>query len=174
MNLKGYLPERLLSAPVSDFLDAFQPEIDALAEEIAGLAEYELFASTADKWLPLWEAAYGLPSEPEKPAAERRSRLLSKMRGSGTTTAQMIRQVVASYANSDCEIIEHNDEYRFDVQFVGTVGIPPNMEDVRAAIEEIKPAHLAYQFLYLFHTWQDYAAQTWGSLAAQTWGSLKG
>lgn len=50
MNLKGYLPERLLSAPVSDFLDAFQPEIDALAEEIAGLAEYELFAHSADKW----------------------------------------------------------------------------------------------------------------------------
>lgn len=172
--LKDYLPERLLSMPVADFQDAFQPEIDRLAQEISNTTEYELFASTADKWLPMWEAAYGIPSDPAKPIAERRSRLMSKMRGAGTTTAEMIRQVVASYANSDCEIVEHNDEYRFDVKFVGTVGIPPNMDDVRAALEEIKPAHLAYQFIYLFRTWNDLAGQTWGSYSGQTWGELKG
>ena len=174
MNLKEYLPDRLLSAPAADFQDAFQPEIDALAEAISSTTEQELFAHSAESWLPLWEAAYGLPNEPEKPLSERRSRLLSKVRGSGTTTAQMIRQVVASFANSDCEVIEHNDEYRFDVSFVGTVGVPPNMDDVRAAIEEIKPAHLAYQFIYLFRTWSDLSGQTWGSLSSRTWGELKG
>ena len=48
------------------------------------------------------------------------------------------------------------------------------MDDVTAAIEEIKPAHLAYQFIYLFRTWQNFAGQTWGSLLSQTWGQLKG
>ena len=174
MKLIEYLPERLLSLPAAEFQDAFQPEIDRLAEELANVTEYELFAKTADKWLPLWEAAYGIPSDPAKPVAERRSRLMSKVRGAGTTTAEMIRQVVASFANSDCEVIEHNEDYRFDVQFVGTIGIPPNMDDVKAAIEEIKPAHLAYQFLYLFRTWGNFANQTWESLAANTWGGLKG
>lgn len=174
MTLKEYLPERLLSMPVADFQDAFQPEIDKLAEEIAGTTEYELFAKTAAKWLPLWEAAYGIPSDPTKPLSERRSRLMSKIRGAGTTTAEMIKQVVASYANSDCEIIEHNEDYRFDIKFIGVVGVPPNMEDVKAAIEEIKPAHLAYQFIYLFKTWGDYRGQTWGSLSGKTWGELKG
>lgn len=174
MKLKEYLPDRLLSAPVAEFQDAFQPEIDKLAEKISDIAEYELFAKTADEWLPLWEAAYGITSDPSKPIAERRSRLMSKVRGAGTTTAEMIKQVVSSFANSDCQVIEHNDDYRFDIKFVGTIGIPPNMDDVTAAIEEIKPAHLAYQFIYLFRTWQNFAGQTWESLLAQTWGQLKG
>ena len=174
MNLKEYLPERLLSAPAAELQDAFQPEIDKLAAALSGVAEYELFAHSADKWLPLWEAAYGIAGDASKPISERRSRLMSKVRGAGTTTAEQIRQVVASYANSDCEIVEHNEEYRFDVKFVGAVGIPPNMDDVKAAIEEIKPAHLAYQFIYLFHTWSDYKASTWGSLSAQTWEKTKG
>ena len=171
--LKDYLPERLLSMPVADFQDAFQPEIDKLAAEIAGTTEYELFAKTADKWLTLWETAYGIPIDPDKPLAERRSRLMSKIRGAGTTTAEMIRQVVASYANSDCEIIEHNEDYRFDVKFVGTIGIPPNMDDVRAALEEIKPAHLAYQFIYLFRTWKSLEGYRWMDLEKYTWQQLK-
>lgn len=99
---------------------------------------------------------------------------MSKLRGAGTTTAEMIEQVVASFANSDCEVIEHPEDYRFDIKFVGTIGIPPNMDDVRAAIEEIKPAHLAYQFIYLFRTWGDIKDQTWGGIVSQTWGEIKG
>lgn len=172
--LKDYLPERLLSLPVAEFQDAFQPEIDKLAEAIFQTTEYELFAKTADRWLPLWETAYGLPVDPQKPISFRRSRLMSKIRGAGTTTAEMIEQVVASFANSDCEVIEHPEDYRFDIKFIGTIGIPPNMDDVRAAIEEIKPAHLAYQFIYLFRTWGDIKGQTWGGLVSQTWGEIKG
>lgn len=172
--LADYLPQRLLSAPVSELQEAFQPEIDTLAAAFQKIPEYELFAKTADQWIGLWETAYGIPIEAEKPLSYRRSRLMSKVRGSGTTTADMIRQVVSSYANSDCEVIEHPGNYSFDVKFVGIVGIPPNMDDVRATIEEIKPAHLTYQFLYLFYTWQDYQDQTWGSVSAKTWGEMKG
>ena len=172
--LKSYLPDRLLSAPVEDFLEAFQPPVTALADTFDGIAEKELFAATAEKWISLWEAAYGIVSDENKSLADRRSRLISKVRGAGTTTAEQIRQVVSSFVNSDCEVIEHPASYSFDVKFVGVVGIPPNMADVKAAIEEIKPAHLAYQFLYLFYCWQDYAAQTWGGAGAKTWAEMKG
>lgn len=172
--LKDYLPDRLLSLPVAEFQDAFQPEIDKLAEAVFETAEYELFAKTADRWLPLWETAYGLPVDPQKPLSFRRSRLMSKLRGAGTTTAEMIRSVVSSYSNSACTVEEIPGEYRFEIRFTDVVGIPPNMEDVKATIEEIKPAHLAYGFVYLWHIWGDYASQTWGSLSGMVWGSLKG
>lgn len=172
--LKEYLPERLVSPAVEDFEDAFQPQLDAIAAIFEGISEKELFAATADKWLPLWEAAYGIPSEPDKSLSDRRSRLMSKLRGASTTTKSQIQQVVASFANSDCEIIEHPGEYSFDIKFVGTIGIPPNIADVKAAVEEIKPAHLAYQLLYIFHCWQDYAAQTWSSASTKTWAEMKG
>lgn len=172
--LKDYLPDRLVSPAVEDFEDAFQPQLDAIADLFAGISENELFAATAEKWLPLWEAAFGIPTEPDKSLSDRRSRLMSKLRGASTTTKEQIRQVVASFANSDCEIIEDPANYSFTVKFVGTVGIPPNIADVKAAVEEIKPAHLAYALLYLFYCWQDYAAQTWGSASTKTWAEMKG
>lgn len=172
--LKDYLPDRLVSPAVEDFEDAFQPQLDAIADLFAGISENELFAATAEKWLPLWEAAFGIPTEPDKSLSDRRSRLMSKLRGASTTTKEQIRQVVASFANSDCEIIEDPANYSFTVKFVGTVGIPPNIADVKAAVEEIKPAHLAYALLYLFYCWQDYAAQTWGDVSTKTWAEMKG
>lgn len=174
MDLKEYLPERLLSLPVRDFLDAASPQLAAMQEAFLALPEKELFASTAERWLSLWERAYGLPVEPEKPVPFRRSRLLSRVRGAGTTTKEMIRQVVESFSQSDCEVLEIPEEYRFEVHFVNRYGIPPNMEDVQAAVEEIKPAHLAYAFVYLFYTWSRYAGQTWDSLSGKTWDELKG
>ncbi len=47
---------------------------------------------------------------------------------------------------------EHSGGHSFDIQFVGTIGIPPNMDDLTAAVEEIKPAHLAYTFIYVYYT----------------------
>ena len=172
--LKSYLPERLCFPAVEDFEDAFQPRLEEIAETFFDLTEKELFAASAEKWLPLWEAAYGIPSDQGKSLADRRSRLLSKLRGAGTTTPEQIRQAVSAFANSDCEIIEDLANYSFTVKFVGTVGIPPNIADVKAAIEEIKPAHLAYTLLYLFYCWQDYAAQTWGNVSTKTWAEMKG
>lgn len=172
--LKDYLPERLVSPAVEDFEDALQPQLDAIADLFAGISENELFAATAEKWLPLWEAAFGIPTEPDKSLSDRRSRLLSKLRGAGTTTPERIRQAVSAFANSDCEIIERTADYAFDIRFVGVYGIPPNIDDVKAAVEEMKPAHLAYRLIFLYHCWQDYKAQIWGSAAQKTWAEMKG
>lgn len=172
-DLKDYLPERLLSAPVVNLEDAFQPVIDEIAQSFAEITEYELFAQNTARWIGLWETAYGIMSDPSKPIDERRSRLMSKMRGSGTTTVEMIRRVVSSFANSVCEIIEHPESYRFDIKFLGSYGLPPNMDDVTAAIEEIKPAHLAYMFIILYRTWGEVAYRTWGDLSSYTWKQVK-
>ena len=145
--LKSYLPERLCSPAVGDFEDAFQPRLEEIAETFFDLTEKELFAASAEKWLPLWEAAYGIPSDEGKSLADRRSRLLSKLRGAGTTTPEQIRQAVSAFANSDCEIIERAADYAFDIRFVGVYGIPPNIDDVKAAGPSRIPADLSLPLL---------------------------
>jgi hypothetical protein len=59
---------------------------------------------------------------------------------------------------------------------VGTKGIPPNLSDLRTVIEEIRPAHLDFDFAYTYNTWDMVEAwgMTWDELEALniTWDQL--
>ena len=56
-----------------------------------------------------------------------------------------------AYDGGKVEASFQPEEWGFTVKFVDTLGIPPNLEALKSAIEEIKPAHLvvAYAFNYL-------------------------
>ena len=128
----------------------------------------QLNVDTATWGLDLWEKAYGIITDLSKSYDFRRSRIKSKRRSQGVTTVTMIKNVAESFSNGEVEIIEYNLEYRFEVKFVGTLGIPPNMDDLTAAIEEIKPAHLAYAYIYIFVTHEQLKRFTHDQLAAFT------
>ncbi len=113
----------------------------------------QLNVRTATWGLGLWEKALGIVTDISKLPDFRRSRIESKLRSQGVTTKIMIKNVAESFSNGIVDVIEHAAEYRFDIKFIGTLGIPPNMDDLIAAIEEIKPAHLAYAFIYTYITW---------------------
>lgn len=133
----------------------------------------QLDVQTATWGLAYWERALGLSVDISKPEDYRRSRIISKLRGQGTTTVAMIKNVSESFSNGAVEVIEDPANYHFDIKFVGTIGIPPNMDDLTAAIEEIKPAHLGYAYIIIYNCWSDVSAKTWGALAAKTWGEVK-
>lgn len=134
----------------------------------------QLWPQTASGWgLELWETAYGIPIDLSKDEAFRRTRVISKLRGQGTPTVELIQAVAASFANGQVEVVEHQDTYCFTVKFVSVLGVPPNIDDLTASINEIKPAHLSFIYEYLFHQWQKLRAYTWGQLASRTWKDVR-
>ena len=153
MGLIDLLPEYYASCPeVAELQLAFEHWTNALKADKQDLL-LQLNVATSTWGLELWEKALGLSTDVSKPLDYRRTRIMSKLRGAGTTTKTMIENVAEAFSNGDVEITEYNDESRFEVKFVGTLGIPPNMSDLIAAIEEIKQAHLAYAFIYTYMTW---------------------
>ena len=173
MDLIAYLPENYRSSPeAAELQEAFQRWAERLHEERDSLFE-QFDVKTATWGLRLWEEALGIEAEPSRPYAFRRARVESKLRGLGTTTAAMVKNVAESFSNGAVEVVEHHGECRFEVVFVGTVGIPPNMDDLTAAIEEIKPAHLAYGYAYLYRTWGMVGHLTWDDAGAYTWDQLR-
>ena len=60
------------------------------------------------------------------------------------------------------------------MRFVGTVGIPPNMPDLTAALEELKPAHLACEYVIMYRLNQELRDYTHGELAAYSHSTIKG
>lgn len=134
----------------------------------------QLFVQTATWGLDAWENAYGLETDRTKPDDYRRTRIMSKMRGQGTTTVELIQNVSESFSNGEVEVTEHNEQYIFDVKFVSSIGIPPNLDDLKNAIEEIKPAHLQVNYIIRFRTHEELKPYTHEHLKAYTHETLKG
>lgn len=137
------------------------------------LASDQMFLDTAEEALALWEQDFGLDSDSRKSTVFRRERVRSKLRGAGTTTKKMIEIMAASFAGGEVEVIEVPDEYRFIVKFVGVKGVPANMADLEAAIEEIKPAHLTFEFAYSYNWWDTLKDRTWNSMSTYTWEQVR-
>lgn len=132
--------------------------IDAQAE--AGLTAYEaiqdvlnqFFVETATWGLASWERISGLPTDPTKPLPERRSLIISRLRGFGTATPELIENVAESWYGGDVEVIESPETYTVTVKFVSSYGVPSNMVDVERALREIIPAHLLLKFEFKYNT----------------------
>lgn len=174
MTLTDYLPDFWdKSAEVLAIQRAMEPSVAQAWADRDGLLA-QLIVRTATWGLTQWETSLGLSTDLGKDVEYRRTRIISKLRGQGTTTVAMIKNVAESFSNGQVDVIEHPAEYRFDIKFVGTIGVPPNMEDMTAAIEDIKPAHLAYDYIIIYRTWLQVRANTWGALRDSTWGAIKG
>ena len=174
MSLIDLLPDNYKnSSQVVELQGAFQNWTDALQT-----AKEDLFlqfnVESATWGLKAWETALGLTTDVSKSYEYRRTRIMSKLRGSGTTTKQMIQNVSEAFSNGEVAIIEDNSNYTFKVKFTGTIGIPPNMDDLIAAIEGIKPAHLAYILEYTYRRHEELTGYTHAGLAPYTHATIRG
>lgn len=155
MLLIDALPLRHQTCPeTAQIQQALQGMSDELADRYDTMIA-QLNASTVSEWMDLWEKAYGILPDVAKDLEYRRTRLVSRMRGYGTTTHEMIRTVSGSYVNGEVAVTENNPGYSFTVKFISTKGIPPNLDDLKAAIEEIKPAHLAVEYQFSYLIWRE-------------------
>lgn len=146
----------------------------------AGLLEHELsdlldqcFISTSTWGLTRWEQVYGVATNMALSYEQRREILMAKLRGQGTTTAQMIKETAETFSGGEIEVIEDNPNNHFTVRFIGIKGIPRNMNAFISMLEDIKPAHLAYSFEYRYTTWSELINRSWSSAIGFTWDSIR-
>ena len=137
------------SPPVSELERVLGEQAEALTQ--AGEdTRAQLFVETATWGLNLWEQWCGLPTDPARPTSWRRQRILAKLRGQGTTTAELITSVVASfgYHPEQVSVVEHPEAYAFEVVLSDLAGQPADVSGITDAVNEIKPAHLDWWFTY--------------------------
>jgi len=133
----------------------------------------EVFAQTASSLLDRWELFVGYSTAKGQPDENRRSRVLGRYRGTGTTTPALIKSVAEAYSNGEVDVIEFPAEYRFVVKFTGVRGIPPNLEDLRKTLQEIKQAHLVMEFAFTYTFWSEVKKTSWGNLRNYAWDDVK-
>ena len=152
---------------------SIEAEFELLKSDVA-LTENQFFVVLADKNISEHEKDVGLAPDTGADIETRRGRVMSKLRGTGTVTKSMMKNVAASFVNGDIEIIEYPSEYCFAVKFTSRTGIPYNISDIQSMIEEIKPAHLAVEYIFTYKLWQDIMGilNNWKTVNTYTWELL--
>ena len=102
--------------------------------------------------LDLQEKEFGITTDPNKSYEERRSVIKARRRGKGKLTLELIKRTVEAYTYAQTEV-------KFDgvihIAFTSVYGRPPNMENVYATIENIKPAHIPVEYTFRYRTHDD-------------------
>lgn len=152
-NLMSRLPSYYFNSSVAkDITNVLQNDLDLFNFAIESTLN-QFYVNECDEYINRYEEEFDIKTDESKDLEFRRNVLISKIRGTGTTTKDMIKNVSDAFTNGDVEVIEDNDNYRFIVKFTSILGIPINLDDLINAIEEIKPAHLEciYEFKYNTH-----------------------
>lgn len=173
INLLDYLPEFYLG--IKEMIElqlTLGYEVGDASYTLKDILE-QFFIQTSTWGLDRWEKVFGIATDKSRSYEYRREVILAKLRGFGTTTKDMIKNVAIAFSGGEVEIQEHPSEYRFVIQFVGVKGIPQNMSGLISAIDDIKPAHLAYSFKYTYTSWDNLKTMLWGTLKQRTWSELK-
>ena len=134
---------RVISEAEGLKLDQLQASMKAILNQF--------FVETATWGLDRWESEFGIIPQAGQPYDQRRAVIRSRIRGTGTVTVELMRRVAAAYDNGDIDVTQQPALYQITIKFASTLGLPPNIDDLKAAIEKIKPAHLTavYSFRYL-------------------------
>ena len=98
--------------------------------------------------------------------ADRRASIKSRIRGFGSVNTQLLRSVCESYVGGEVEVTETPSAHKVSIKFIDSRGIPSNINDLKAAITEIMPAHLVVEYTYRYLSWNEYDAFAW------TWDTL--
>lgn len=148
-------------------------QLTLLDADIADI-EKQLNIDTATWALAVYEEELGIKTELNKPLEERRSVIKSKWRGTGKVDAKLIQIVAEAYSNGEVAVSFNG---KMIVKFIGTRGVPPNIQDLERAIDDIRPAHLPFQFKYTYLAWKELDAynRTWDQWDALnlTWNQLE-
>ena len=160
------------SKVIRELMQSLENEMKRLRAETE-LTENQFFILLSDRDLSQHEKDVGLVPEPSADIDTRRGNILSRLRGTGTVTKTMMKNVAASFVNGDIEITEYPSEYMFSVTFNSKQGVPYNLTDIQAMIEQIKPAHLAVEYIFTYRLWEDILALTnWNEVRSYTWEGL--
>lgn len=148
--LTDQMPERYLNSP----------EVGAAAGILWVLGEAfrdcvldwleQLTIDTATWGLKYWEQAYGVTPQITDTVEERRGRVKAKMRSPQTVTAAMLENLTDSYINGQSVVTELPHQHKVQIQFNGDYGIPSNLESLTAALLEVLPSHVQYEYIFRY------------------------
>nr|BDD46356.1 hypothetical protein 2 [Pelagibacterales bacterium] len=150
IEMLSYLPPYYETSRVMKSVIQFEGiEFDELRKALDETLD-QFFVRSSTWYIETWEEELGLIPAEDQPLDERKDRVVSKIRGTGSATIRLVKEVAESYDKGSVDVIEDYSVFTITVEFVDTLGVPPNIDDLKKAVRNVVPAHLEvnYEFRY--------------------------
>ncbi len=155
MSLINYLPLSYRECEnTKELQKAFELQVDEMNKNVADLLE-QVFVENCNWGIELWEKYLDIPINPLETLAMRKNTVIAKLKGQGVSTVERIKTVTESYTRSPVTVVEHFDQYWFEVSMYSSSDIDDLLIYIKSAIEEIKPAHLNFQYELIYTKHKD-------------------
>lgn len=169
-----YLPWYERKSVIFDaILNAYDKEFRKLEQDFQ-VVERNVFLDTAIESLNLHERDLGIQARDDLQYDQRREQISSRYRAAfDQTTEETIKNVAVAFSNGDVEVNKTDTPGVYEIKFVGTKGIPDNLDGLKEALNIIIPAHLALTYTFTYNVWDFVSKLTWGDCLDKTWDELR-
>lgn len=137
-----------ITVEITDSVADVLAELEADEKDIVS----QKIIDTATWGLDLQEKELGIKTDISKSYEDRRSVIKAKRRGRGKLTLALIKRTVEAYTYAQTSV---TFDGTIHIVFTSVYGRPPNMQDVYATIESIKPAHIPVDYTFKYRTHGD-------------------
>ena len=145
-SLFSYLPDTYKKSKVmKDILAPQETQLDKARERQDEIAQ-DVYPSTTMR-PELWENEYAI--EPVEDLERRRKNIIAKMRGVGTVTLQLAKDIVQAYTDGEVTAEEDNDDCMLHFEITSATAGIADADIMRKQLYETIPAHIDFQ--YGFH-----------------------
>lgn len=143
-------------------------------EQLQTIVERNIFIHTAMEYVSLYERDLAIKQQLNLNYDQRREQITARTRAVfDQTTITTMKSVASAFSNGEVDIHPTKIDGVFECEFVGTVGIPNNIDGLKEAMELIIPAHLEMTYKYSFQVWDNWNSKHWTCIKPLTWEELR-
>lgn len=100
----------------------------------------------------------------------KRNELEARWKTAGKCDLELLQVIANSWRNGEVAIMFTNACIK--ITFISVIGIPRDIDSLKFAINEAKPAHLPVEYTFRYRTWGNLLQNTWGYYKQFTWGQV--
>ena len=171
MSLINKLPSFYDNDITKPIQDSFSVEANSINDEVENTLN-QFYVDSATFGLDYWEKMLGI-SKNNNDIQTRRANIKAKMRSRGTTSIEVIKNICEAYSYGEVEIVVDHSNYSFEINFIGSIGVPKAFAELDKTINEIKPCHLAHSYKFNYNTHSNLANYTHRQLANYTHDEMR-
>ena len=131
---------------INDFTEAVRIVFQRLIDFCDAVKDNHFFDKLDENGLIWWEVRLKIIPSATQTLDDRRATVQAKYLSNGHNEIKLIQKICDSWKNG--EIDADFVGGKIQIEFIASYGIPADLDSLKEAIEEVKPAHLPILWLY--------------------------